>query len=113
MTLTIFKDRQDLDSAYYNAKAIAQEIYYQIGEIEELKGYHEVDCTYITLNSSKRRIEIRTEFINEDNGKRYSWDEYLGIYEPTYDFLPKIIHQWFVCFAKDFQHGVYFAGYIE
>ena len=106
----MFKDAKEKNFFYYVAKAIAEDIAIQLDEIEELDGHFEVDFSQITLDHERRCIAIDTDYIDEDDGKRYVLHEDVNMYKARLDFLPKVFYMWLDCFAKDFEHGVNFTG---
>lgn len=107
----MFKDETEKQMYYRIAKDIAVEINFQLGEIEELDGFFAVDVTFVSVDTERRALQVETEFVNTDNGKRYAWTEELSHYKGTCDFLPKVLYCWLKYFADDFsEHGVMFDG---
>lgn len=106
----MFKDEKEQNFFNYIANVIAEKIRKQLDEIEEQDG--EVDFTQITLNAEKRCIDVNTDFIDADDGKRYLVHDDIIMYKGRLDFLPKIFYAWLDCYADEFEHGVNFSGWI-
>lgn len=106
----MFKDDKEANFFNYVAKAVANAITRQIDEIEEQDG--DVDFTQITLNVSNRCIDVNTDFIDADDGGRYTVHGEVRMFKAKTDFLPKVFYAWLECFADDFEHGVNFSGWI-
>lgn len=106
----MFKDDKEKTRVYYMAKEIAQLIDIQLDEIKELDGNHDVDVSYISTDDKKGCICIDTEYIDEDDGKRYVLHEEVNGYDGTFIYFAKVFYMWLSTFACTFEHGVEFSG---
>lgn len=106
----MFIDEKDKRRAYLTAKEIAEILDIQLEEIEELDGHFTVDVSYISLDEKARRIDVETEYLNEDDGKRYSLKETVNAHAGTYKFFAKVFYMWLMTFACTYEHGVEFSG---
>ena len=106
----MFKDDKEKTRFYYMAKEIAEIIDIQIDEIKERDGHFDYDVTYISTDDKKGCICIDTEYINEDDGKRYNLHEEVNGYDGTFMYFAKLFYMWLSTFACAVEHGVEFSG---
>lgn len=106
----MFETTADKRRAYNVANEIAQLIEMQLDEIEKLDGVNTVDVSYISLDEKKRCIEIDTEYVNADDGKRYSLHETVNAHAGTHRFFAQVFYLWLLTFANWFEHGIEFNG---
>ena len=90
---SIFKDFDDESHHYFIAKDIAEHIQIAIDEIKDLKGFFSLTGGEVIFKDGGRTT-ISVHFINEDNGKLYSWD-FTNKYRLRYkNSVAKVIYCW-------------------
>lgn len=96
MVKRIFKDFDDESHHYFIAKSISEHIDIALDEIESLNGSFDVVGIYVHLRGvhQKDKTEISVQFLNNNNGKIYSWD-YSIDYKLRYkDSIAKVLYWW-------------------
>ena len=96
MVASIFKDFDDESHHYYIAKDISEHIDIALDEIEQLNGHFDIVGIFVHLRGvyNKRKTEISVEFLNNDNGKVYSWDYTLEYGLHYKDSIAKVLYWW-------------------
>lgn len=111
-------DEKEITRAYYYAKEIAEILDYYPMKIDKMNEdkftFEFTGWNIITFKGNY--IRISSEYINWDNGKKYSFDDKLGLKGLiTWEFIGKIVEMYFKEFMynKDYNNKECYFTYVE
>ena len=96
MVAEIFKDFDEESHYYFIAKDISEHIDIALDEIEQLDGCFSITGIYVHMNGvyKHENTTISVQFLNESNGKIYSWD-FNNDYKLRFkDSIAKVLYWW-------------------
>ena len=96
MVASIFKDFDEESHYYFIAKDISEHIDIALDEIEQLNGSFDIVGIYVHLRGvyKHENTTISVHFLNNGNGKTYSWDFNNDYKLHRKDSIAKVLYWW-------------------